>query len=413
MKNLLFALLVVFAFTEIVNSQIWIQKLQGTSFWAITKDYQGNIYAGGTSKNIYKSTNNGDNWSLMFSGGLSNILYITCDSNNNVLASYGAYGVLKSTNGGLNWSEIAGSNFGSNTVNAVAYGKPGHIFVGTTGGGIYRSTDGGLTFPDVALTGSNIVTIYVDAYNYDKVFAGASSSTAINGIFMTTNSGANWSDNLTPGNNSWGMVQKSATEIFSAGSSTGYAFMKTSNGGLNWQTIYNFASAKRGLTADIAGNFYASGNGGTFKSTNNGVSFFNFNFTISANQCISNGNRIFVATSGSSNGGIWIYTDTTLTGVKKESGELPDRYNLHQNYPNPFNSMTKIEFEIPGLHNVKLTVFDILGREVRTLVNERLSAGKYALNFDAAGLSSGLYYFKMDVESGKEFSAIRKMVLTR
>ncbi len=199
MKKLFFALLVVFALTEIVNSQVWVQKEQGTSFWAITKDYQGNIYAGGTSKNIYKSTNNGDNWSLMFSGGLSNILYIACDSNNNVLATYGANGVLKSTNGGLNWSVIAGSNFGSNTVNAVAYGKPGYIFVGTTGGGIYRSTDGGLTFPDVALTGSNIVAIYVDAYNYDKVFAGASSSTATNGIFMTTNSGANWSDNLTPG----------------------------------------------------------------------------------------------------------------------------------------------------------------------------------------------------------------------
>jgi len=405
-----FVLLTVFVFTGLVNSQVWVHKLTGTSFWAITKDYQGNLYAGGTSKNIYKSTDNGDNWTLMFSGGLSNILYISCDSNGNVLASYGSDGVLMSTNGGQNWSVLAESLFGSHTVNAVAFGKPGYIYVGTTGGGIYRSTDGGVTFPDNGLSGGNVVSIYVDVYNYNKIFAGTSSSTGINGIFLTTDAGANWSENLTPGNNSWAIVQKSATEYYSAGTSTGYAFQKSTNGGFNWVTTYNFTSAKRGLTADLAGNLYSSGNGGTFKSTNNGTTFFNFNFTISANQCVSNGNRIFVATAGSSNGGIWIYTDTTITGINKIGNEVPERYGLEQNYPNPFNSTSNIKYQITTSCIVKIRVFDVLGREVKTLLNEYKHPGTYQLSFNAGDLSSGVYYYRL--EAG-DFSETKKFVLMK
>ncbi len=416
MKKIIFILFVLSVLAELVYSQVWVQKLTGTSFWAITKDYQGNIYAGGTSKSIYKSTDNGDNWTLLFTG-TSNILYMSCDSVGNILASYGSEGVLKSTNGGLNWSVIPGSTFGSNVVNAVAFGKPGFIYVGTTSGGIYRSTDGGLTFPDNALSGASIVSIYVDKYDKNRIFAGASSASATNGIFLSTNAGTNWSDNLTPGTNSWAIAQKSATEFYSAGTSTGYAFLKSTNGGLNWQTIYNFTSAKRGLTVDLIGNLYCSGNSGTFKSTNNGTSFFNFNFTVSANQCLTNGNRLLVTASGSSNGGIWIYTDTTLTGIIKLSGEAAESYELEQNFPNPFNSTTYIKFNIPvcsscGGKNpfVIIKVYDISGKELKTLVKDYKQPGTYQISFNAKEFSSGVYFYRM--EAG-DFSETKKFVLTK
>jgi hypothetical protein len=412
MKKLILVLLVLFLFTGISFSQVWIQKVPGVSFWGLAKDPQGNIYAGGTSKNIYKSTDNGDTWTLVFDNGLANILYLACDSNNNVLAAYGSSGVLKSTNGGINWSLIPGSTFGSNTVNSVSFGKPGHIYVGVTGGGIYRSTDGGVTFPDIALSGVNIVTIHVDRYNYDRVLVSASSTTN-NGIFLSTDAGATYSSNLTPDINSWAFIQKTATEFYSVGTSSGYPVLKSTNGGLNWTTISNFTAAKRGGCVDPAGNIYASGNGGAFKSTNNGVSFVNFNFTISANHSLSNGNRIFVATSGSSNGGIWIYTDTTLTGLTKLNTSIPGEYTLEQNYPNPFNSMTNVKFKMPESGIAAINIYDVSGRLVKKLLNENLQPGEYNYNFNADDLTSGLYFYRLIINGSNSFSMTRKMILLK
>lgn len=411
MKNLITFLFLIFVFTEITFSQTWVQKLTGVSFWALTKDPQGNIYAAGTSKAIYKSTDNGDTWTLLFTGW-KNMLYLACDSNNGVLAAHQTAGVLKSTNGGLNWDSIPGSTFGDNTVNSVSFGKPGHIYVGVTGGGIYRSTDGGITFPDIALNGVNIVTIYVDKYNYDRIIVSASSTTT-NGIFLSTNAGANYTDNLTPGTNSWAIIQKTATEFYSVGTSSGYPVLKSTNAGLNWTIISNFTAAKRGGCMDPAGNIYASGNGGTFKSTDNGVTFLNFNFTISSNHSLSNGNRIFVATSGTTNGGVWIYTDTTLTGLTKLNTSVPFTYSLEQNYPNPFNPSTNIKFKTSNSGSVKLSVFDVSGRLIKSLVNEYLQPGEYNYNFNSADLSSGIYFYKILINEGKDFYQVKKMMILK
>jgi hypothetical protein len=412
MKKLVVILLVFFLFPEISISQTWVQKLTGVSFWGITKDPQGNIYTGGTSKNIYKSTDNGNNWQLVFDNGLANILYLSCDSNNNVLAAYGSTGVLKSTNGGLNWDLIPGSTFGSNTVNAVCFGKPGYIYVGVTTGGIYRSTDGGATFPDNALSGVNIVNIYVDKYDYNRVLVSAS-STSNNGIFLSTNAGTNYSDNLTSGTNSWAFVQKTATEYYSVGTSSGYPVLKSTNGGLNWTTVSNLSSAKRGACLDLAGNIYVTGNSGAFKSTDNGVTFVNFNFTYTSNQSITNGNRVFVTATGSTNGGIWIYTDTTLTGLTKINTIIPREYILEQNYPNPFNSNTTVKFKMANTGIATINIYDISGRLIKNLLKENLQPGEYNYNFNAGDLSSGIYFYKMFVNGGQDYNNVKKMIILK
>lgn len=164
MKKTVFTLVLVFLLSSLAFSQIWVQRLNGISMWALAVDFQGNLYAGasGTVKSIYKSTNGGDNWIEVFSGGTANIIYIACDSNNNVYASYGSSGVLKSTNGGQNWTVIPPSNFNSSTVNSVKCGKNNYVYVGTTLSGIFISTDGGATFPYNYLSGSNIVSIFID-----------------------------------------------------------------------------------------------------------------------------------------------------------------------------------------------------------------------------------------------------------
>jgi hypothetical protein len=103
----------------------------------------------------------------------------------------------------------------------------------------------------------------------------------------------------------------------------------------------------------------------------------------------------------------------TGTGVNLESdfAEVPDGYTLAQNYPNPFNPSTQIKFEIADNANVSLTVYDMLGRVVATLVNTRLQAGTHLFNFDAANLASGIYLYELKTDNGVRLT--NKMTLVK
>jgi hypothetical protein len=91
-------------------------------------------------------------------------------------------------------------------------------------------------------------------------------------------------------------------------------------------------------------------------------------------------------------------------------GETPVSYNLSQNYPNPFNPATKINFSIPKGEFVSLKVYDILGREVSTLVNKQMTVGTYSIDFDASKLSSGVYFYRLDAGS---FTQTKKMIVQK
>ncbi len=99
-----------------------------------------------------------------------------------------------------------------------------------------------------------------------------------------------------------------------------------------------------------------------------------------------------------------------VTGVSELEGNLPERFVLEQNYPNPFNPSTSIRFSLPTSGLVTLKVYDVLGREVRTLVNENLHAGSYETTFDATGLASGVYFYRL--QSG-ELSQTKRLLLLR
>ena len=85
-------------------------------------------------------------------------------------------------------------------------------------------------------------------------------------------------------------------------------------------------------------------------------------------------------------------------------------FQLEQNYPNPFNPSTKISYSIPQQGNVTLKVYDLLGNEVATFVNEEREAGSYEIEFNAINLSSGIYFYKLSAGS---FVETKKMILLR
>lgn len=99
-----------------------------------------------------------------------------------------------------------------------------------------------------------------------------------------------------------------------------------------------------------------------------------------------------------------------LTPVTGNNNGVPFKYALEQNYPNPFNPSTMIKYQLPKESIVKITVYDILGKTVTTLVNEKKSAGYYEIEFDAANYASGLYFYKIEAGS---FTEVKKMMLIK
>ncbi|MCR4439949.1 MAG: T9SS type A sorting domain-containing protein [bacterium] len=108
--------------------------------------------------------------------------------------------------------------------------------------------------------------------------------------------------------------------------------------------------------------------------------------------------------------GIILRRDENTTGVRGTFEKIPSSFNLYQNYPNPFNPTTPIRFSLPQRSHVTLKVFDVLGREVTTLVDEELSAGEHSVVFNAKDLSSGVYLCRLTAET---FVQQKKMMVMR
>ncbi len=104
------------------------------------------------------------------------------------------------------------------------------------------------------------------------------------------------------------------------------------------------------------------------------------------------------------------YIELYHVGIREEGSGIPEKYNLHQNYPNPFNPSTTIRYEIPKSGLVTVKVYNVLGKEIETLINENQTSGVYRLNWNASDYPSGIYFYK--IESG-EFSKVMKMVLLK
>ena len=106
-----------------------------------------------------------------------------------------------------------------------------------------------------------------------------------------------------------------------------------------------------------------------------------------------------------------LFPAATTTSVDQVSSAVPLDFALHQNYPNPFNPLTTITFDVAKAGRVQMKVYNVIGQEVATILDESKEPGTYAVRFDAGSLSSGVYLYALSTEQG--VSSIRKMVLVR
>ena len=116
----------------------------------------------------------------------------------------------------------------------------------------------------------------------------------------------------------------------------------------------------------------------------------------------SYGNNLFLDT---------ICVTSPSTGITQLlSGSVPETYSLSQNYPNPFNPSTKINISIPKQGLVSLKIYDVLGKEIMTLINEQKTAGSYEVDFNGINLASGAYFYRLE---SSEFVDIKRMILIK
>ncbi|UCH64637.1 MAG: T9SS type A sorting domain-containing protein, partial [Ignavibacterium sp.] len=113
--------------------------------------------------------------------------------------------------------------------------------------------------------------------------------------------------------------------------------------------------------------------------------------------------------------GVLTYFDVGVLGTDEENNLIPEELRLYQNFPNPFNPYTTIGFSVPSLGqyrnaSVQLKVYDVLGNEIATLIDEEKSAGDYQVNFNARNISSGMYFYKLQAGNNSD---IKKMILLR
>ena len=187
------------------------------------------------------------------------------------------------------------------------------------------------------------------------------------GLFRSIDDGDNWTRILDV-SSSKGLVLASDNEIYY--SANGYKVLHSTDGGTSWK------EETEGLEDELTG----------FAQTQN--------------------REIFASSRG---GGVYKYLPET-TDNEEGFSNIPDEYKLEQNYPNPFNPTTKIKYQIHEPCMVELIVYDLLGREIKKLVNEYKPAGSYDIVFDGSNLSSGVYFYNL--KSGN-YIETKKMVLLR
>ena len=99
-----------------------------------------------------------------------------------------------------------------------------------------------------------------------------------------------------------------------------------------------------------------------------------------------------------------------LTDVLNNEGRMPEKISLFHNYPNPFNPLTDIIYEVPNSGNVEITIYDSIGRKIKTLVNEMKNSGTYEVRFDGSNLTSGVYFYRLQMNGN---SIVKQMLLLK
>ena len=416
--------------------------------------------AGCDGGNVLLTTDGGNNWNLVatgITGTNSDILAIDfVDDNFGIVAAYNGT-VAKSTDGGASWniiSTISGYNPWDMDMVDQLYG-----WVSGTGERISRTTDGGVTWQQQFAVGG-LGTYGISFIDRERGIAGGTGGNT----YYTTNGGVNWYPATIPPNYTvWGIHFVQSPILGTIGMTacaSGYVYIST-DGGANWtlQPRYTISTFDDIYMTDAA-HAWIVGNSGVIlrylEPANVPVELTNFTANVETNNVILNwltatelNNKGFEILRQSQNEREWKEigfvpgrgTTTEITSYTYKDEDLnpgfynykikqidfdgshkfyeleetieissPFEFNLAQNYPNPFNPTTSIKYTISSRQFVTLKIFDLLGREVTTLINEEKPAGDYEVNFDGSNLPSGVYFYQLKAGS---FVQINKMVILK
>ena len=211
----------------------------------------------------------------------------------------------------------------------------------------------------------------------------------------------------------------SGTNLFAG--TNGGVFLSTNNG-TNWTTVTGVSGSVYAFAVSDTNLFAGSYGGGVLRSTNNGANWtaVNTGLTHPYVFCLAvSGTDLFAGTFGR---GAWRRPlSEMITSVKQVSADLPTRFSLGQNYPNPFNPVSTIEFMLPQRSRITFVIYDVLGSEVRRLLDDERNAGVFRATWDGTNASgshaaSGVYYYRMiaiPVDGSESFVQTRRMILLK
>ena len=370
--------------------------------WALGISPGNTLYAGGKG-GFYKSSNSGASWQLSNYTFSFEVLSIDVTQTGNIFIGT-RNGVYRSNDNGDSWSHVKNDDY---TYFAITEAPNGDIFIGNLFREVYHSTNNGDSWvrADTGIPNSVTSSIYSLASRSDgELYSGTGS-----GIYRSTDNGANWTQTSYTGTNIYSITFNQAGDIFAGGVGTG--IQKSTDNGNTWTPVNTgVTNIIYDLEFNQEGALFASTNKGVFKSTNDGVSWTQYGDDLAATRI----NSLAINSSGfifGGSSGMGVYKSIMPTGIISANiNEIPSQFSLRQNYPNPFNPVTKIKFEVAGLQNVELKVYDVRGREIAVLVNEELRPGVYEYSFDGSGLSSGIYFYSLTSGSFKE---TKSMVLVK
>ncbi len=411
MKNIF--IIVIFTASSIGYSQSWQPtSLTGMQIWDIFIAKDNTIYASTNyyknSFKVFRSKDKGLHWDTIYSvpNGIPSPLIKTifADTVGNIFIG-GSHGFYASSDGGVKWNSV---NDFPGSVGTVfpeeLIGMPnGNIIMGTHER-IYYSTNHGASWDSSKST-----------YDHHEGFAMNSSQELFSGSFLgkvykSTDSGINWTHLSTmPLKNGISQVQiyslaiSRSDSIYTASWFDG--IYRSGDNGKTWSLISSTINPTE-IISLRDGSIAALYNGKVYRTTNDGVTWDSVGSSFPA-ECLSiavdKEGYMYVGTNG-------LYKSQSPITTVAEHELPPSTFTLRQNYPNPFNPSTVIGYQLPVNSVVTLKVFDLLGREVATLVDEGKPAGNYTVQFSGKHLASGVYFYRMQADN---FIETKKLLLQK